>query len=241
MPAELLTDVVAYQGDVLRNIVGIRRSQDLFDDLTDDPDDYALAQEAESRTRPALTGAGVINRPFDYGVIAHPFTMHNWAQTRFSDGSFGVFYSSLDLETTIRETVYHTLLDLDAANFLNHRQPIIRERRVWLVAVDAILYDCVDRADEYPALIHPHDYRFTNTVGRYIHENDRDGLLTRSARCDGVNAPVFRSDRLTNPRDHCFLSYTVNVQDEIVSVRRSPGRVEHEIPWADYDLAFRDH
>ena len=236
MPAELLTEVVRFKDDVFRNIVGIRESQDLYDDLTDNPDDYALAQAVEGDTKPTLTGSGIIDRPFDYGVIDYPFETQNWAQTRFSDGSFGVFYGSLNLETTIYETVYHTLQDLDAANFLAQGESIIRERRVCLVEVDAILYDCTEKADDRPELIYPHDYRFTNDVGRYIHENDRDGLITRSARCDGVNTPIFRSDRLDRPRDHCFLSYTVDTANEVVLVERTIGQVSYEIPWSEYDL-----
>ena len=236
MPTELLTDVVSFRDDVYRNIVGIRESQDLYDDLTDDPDDYALAQAIECDTKPILQGSGIIDRPFDYGVIDYPFDTQNWAQTRFSDGSFGVFYGSLNLETTIYETVYHTLLDLEVSNFLAHGESIIRERRVCLVEVDAILYDCAEKADERPELIDPHDYRFTNDVGQYIHDNDRDGLITRSARCDGVNTPIFRSNRLDRPRDHCFLSYTVDTENEVVLVERTLGRVIYEISWSEFDL-----
>lgn len=236
MPTELLTETVPFRGDVFRNIVGIRESQDLYDDLTDYPGDYALAQTVESYTKPILTGSGIIVRPFDYGVVNFPFDTQNWAQTRFSDGSFGVFYGSLDLETTIYETVYHTLQDLDAANFLAQGESIIKERRVWLVEVDAILYDCAEKADVFPELIDPHDYRFTNDVGRYIHDNDRDGLITRSARCEGVNTPIFRSDRLDCPRDYCFLTYTVDTTNEVVLVERTRGQVDYEIPWSEYDL-----
>ena len=49
MPTDLLTEVETFRDDVFRNIVGIRESQDLYDDLTDD---YALAQAIESETKP---------------------------------------------------------------------------------------------------------------------------------------------------------------------------------------------
>ena len=232
MPTDLLTEVETFRDDVFRNIVGIRESQDLYDDLTDD---YALAQAIESETKPTLQGPGIIERPFDYGVIDYPFDTQNWAQTRFSDGSFGVFYGSLNLETTIYETVYHTLLDLDASNFLIQRESIIRERRVCLVEVDAILYDCREKSDDRPELIDPHDYRFTNDVGQYIYDNDRDGLVTRSARCDGFNTPIFKSNRLGRPRDHCYLSYTVDIENQLVSVERTSGEVINEISWFEFD------
>lgn len=236
MPTELLTEAVQLRRGVFCNIVGIRDSQNLYDDLTDNPEDYALAQEVEGQKKPILTGSGIIDRPFDYGVIDFPFDTSNWSQTRFSDGRFGVFYGSLELETTIYETVYHTLQDLDAANFLAQGASIIRERRVCLVEVDAILYDCREKVDEFQDLIHPHDYTYTNDVGRYIHSNDRDGLITKSARCEGVNTPIFRRDRLDRPRDHCFLSYSVDTEDEIVFVERTRGQVDYEIPWSEFDL-----
>ena len=38
--------------DVFRNIVSLRESQNLFDDLTDDPAQWALAQEVEDAVKP---------------------------------------------------------------------------------------------------------------------------------------------------------------------------------------------
>ena len=235
MPTDLLTSTLQFKEYICRNIVTIRESQDLFDDLTDDPDEYALAQELESQTKPSLMGTGLIDRAFDYGIIDFPFDVSNWAPTRFSDGSFGVFYGALDLDTTVYETVYHTLQDLDAPNFLVPGESVIRERRVYSVVVDAILYDCRDAIDEYPDLIHPHDYRFTNKVGQYINEQDRDGLITRSARCEGYNTPIFRRDRLSQVHDICFLTYIVDTVNEMVFVERAPGEIINEISWDDYD------
>jgi hypothetical protein len=38
--------------DVTRNIVSLRASQDLFDDLTDDPAEWSLAQKVVDEVRP---------------------------------------------------------------------------------------------------------------------------------------------------------------------------------------------
>ena len=40
--------------DVMRNITSIRVSQDLFDDLSDTPDDWTLAQAIEAEIKPPL-------------------------------------------------------------------------------------------------------------------------------------------------------------------------------------------
>ena len=38
--------------DVARNIVSLRESQDLFDDLTEDPAEWMLAQKVEDEVKP---------------------------------------------------------------------------------------------------------------------------------------------------------------------------------------------
>jgi hypothetical protein len=51
MYADLLKDVVDFHGDLVRNIKGVPASQHLFDDLSDDSDEQALAAAAESAGR----------------------------------------------------------------------------------------------------------------------------------------------------------------------------------------------
>src|SRR5262249_5402663 len=106
--AELVSTAVDHRGDLIRNIKGIRVSQDLFDDLAADAADAAVAVAAETATR-IPSPAGLITRPFDYGtVITYPFVPANWQSTRFSDGlAYGVWYGSLELLTTVYETVFH--------------------------------------------------------------------------------------------------------------------------------------
>jgi hypothetical protein len=92
----------------VRNIPGIRRSQDLFDDLSDDPADWSVAMAAESAGR-IETASAVATRPFDYGtVITYTFETAHWQATRFSDGTrYGVWYGSWDTTTTVYETACH--------------------------------------------------------------------------------------------------------------------------------------
>ena len=44
--SDLFDANVEVHRDLVRNIPGIRRSQDLFDDLSDDPDDYLAGNRA---------------------------------------------------------------------------------------------------------------------------------------------------------------------------------------------------
>ena len=75
------------QGDLIRNIVSVRRSQDLFDDLTDSPDEWSLAQQVEHAVKPPThqSRTPIIHRPFEeakwLNAIIYPF--RNWQASRF--------------------------------------------------------------------------------------------------------------------------------------------------------------
>src|SRR3954453_2494888 len=129
MYEKLIQAVSDFHGDLVRNIKGIRQSQNLFDDLSGDPADQAAAIIAESATR-IPTAAPMITRPFDYGtVITYPFLPQNWQATRVSDGlRYGVWYGSLELETTVYETVHHRQRFLQDA-FAGEDRTIANERR----------------------------------------------------------------------------------------------------------------
>jgi hypothetical protein len=130
MVERLVREVVDFDADLVRNIKGIRVSQSLFDDLSTDPADQAVAIAAEGIERIA-SEAPLITRPFDYGaVITYPFVPHNWHATRWSDGlSYGVWYGSLELETTVYESVFHWhRFVMDA--FPDIKKEVIGERRV---------------------------------------------------------------------------------------------------------------
>ena len=203
MYTELLTDIVDFDGDLLRNIKAIRISQDLFDDLGDNADDYTVAHAAESRDTVA-TDQRLLSQPFDYGTaITFPFLGANWQRTRFSYGSrYGVWYGSLDLEATIYESVYHWRRFV-LASFSAEAADVVAERRVIKAKCRGILV-------EWPALIDPDDYTFTNALGGYLHAQGQNGLLVKSARYNGTNGVIFKQSVLSDARDHCFLTYHFN-------------------------------
>ncbi|MBN9460414.1 MAG: RES family NAD+ phosphorylase [Burkholderiales bacterium] len=222
--ADLFAVNVDFHDDLVRNIPGIRASQDLFDDLSADPADWAIAIAAEGSGRlPAAAAA--IRRPFDYGtVISYSFDSAHWQATRFSDGStYGVWYGSLDIETTVYETAWHWyafLLD----SFPDEDREVVTDRRVLDVRCDALLIDLRGREKTYPDLVSRSSYAYTQQVGSYLHEQGLNGLAARSARCDGTNAAIFRPERLSNVRDRAFLTYRVNVARDTFVAQRTPGR-----------------
>ena len=67
-------------------------------------------------------------------------------------------------------------------------------------------------------------YAFTQQIGRYVHEQGLNGLLAPSARRDGVNAAIFKPERLSNVRDRTFLTYRLNAVRDTFVAERTPGR-----------------
>jgi RES domain len=211
--------------DVARNIVSLRESQDLFDDLTEDPAEWLLAQKVEGEVKPPpyRSRTPLIDRPFEdaqwFNAIAWPFK--HWQASRFSDGTYGVWYGSDSVETTVYESVYHWYKGLLCdAGF--DRQEVIAERKVYWVACGAALLDLRAASNEYPDLLHPSDYSFCQSVGARIHREGHPGLLTPSVRRSaGENVVVFNPGVLSNPRLNGQLTY--RLEGEQVVVEKQPG------------------
>ncbi|HTI48710.1 MAG TPA: RES family NAD+ phosphorylase [Casimicrobiaceae bacterium] len=224
MDPKLLSSSVDFHDDLTRNIPGIRASQNLFDDLSSDPADWEIAIAAEGSDR-IPTGSALVTRPFDYGsVIGYSFDEMNWQSTRFSDGaSYGVWYGSLDIETTVYESAWHWyrfVLD----SYAGEPRTVITDRRVFDVRCDALLVDLRGKETAYPGLVSRTSYAFTHKLGRYLRDQDQNGLLVRSARCEGTNGAILRPERLSNVRDRAYLTYKLDVANDALVVERTPGR-----------------
>ncbi len=218
--------------DLARNIMSIRISQNLFDDLSDDPADWEVAQQHELATRPPTyeSPSPIIDRPFEEAewLNAIEFPFRNWTASRFCDGSFGIWYGSDRVETTVHETVYHWrngfLADagFDVQVSQGVRESITGERKVYWVRCDAALVDLRTKVGKYPDLIHPTRYRLTQAVGARLHHEGHPGLVSRSARCDGDNYGVLNPSLLSAPHSCCALTYRLT--REGVRVEREAGQ-----------------
>ncbi len=212
-----------YHGDWLRNIVSLRESQDLFDDLSDQPADWQTAIAAELAAKPLdFSDAPIINRPFEQArycaAIRYPF--EHWARSRYSDGNFGVWYGADNIETSVFETAHHWLHFLRDAGFQNTEKAIIGERRIFQVQCDGLLFDFHAKLADYPQLVEKNQYDFTQQIGQRLHHEGHPGLITRSAHCKGNIAATFTPQVLSNPRDHCYLDY--RLQSDSITVTRQP-------------------
>ena len=217
----LFDKVRDFEDDVFRNIVSLRESQNLFDDLTDDEDatQYAIAAEAQVKSSIPL---GLIDRGFHYTTaVNYPFTNEPFLLSRYGNGSFGVWYGALDLETTIHETLYHTMREESKVEGLTGI--LKRERAVYLVKAHAILIDLVGKEKKYPELVSD-SYSLTQQVAERLHK-EHPGLLARSARCSGTNVVAFTPRILSDPRLNCYLTYTYDYRKKSAVVERRPGEV----------------
>ena len=196
-----------FHADLVRNIKTIRESQDLFDDLSSDPRDraVAIAAEAEERTP---TAAAVVTRPFDYGtVLSHSFDPSIWQATRYSDARrFGVWYGATEVENhRLRDGLPLASVPMDS--YAAEDRVIAGERRLFDVRCDALLIDLRGKETAFPDLVNRTSYAFSQSLGNFLVAQGANGILVRSARCQGINGAIFQRERLSNVRDRMFLTY----------------------------------
>jgi len=210
-----------FNDSIIRNIVSLRESQDLFDDLVDAQDEHDILIAAEMRIK-SHAPPGMIQRGFHYSTaIEYPFKTEPFMASRYGDGSYPVWYGALDLETTIYETAWHfknEILGIAAVD-----EAVIRERAVYYVDCKAVLIDISEKGYEYPDLIE-NDYGYCQQTGRRVQNEGHPGLLVPSARNrGGINAVIFRETVLDNPVLHCYLSYFFDPNQSEVRIERDPG------------------
>ena len=91
------------------------------------------------------------------------------------------------------------------------------------VRCEAILIDLRGKESAESRLLDRASYAYTQPLGAYLQAQGTNGLLVRSARCDGVNAAIFREEALADVRDLCHLTYAMNPLEDWASVERAPG------------------
>jgi len=132
--------------------------------------------------------------------IMAAFTHLNPDGSRFSDGSYGVYYCARTLDTALAEVRYHQ------ERFLRRTRegPIRLELRLYLSDLDAKLVDVRKR----PECHHPDDYGPGQRLGRELREGGKDGVLYRSVRHDGgLCAAVFRPPVLSACRQSTHYAF----------------------------------
>ncbi|MES1938302.1 RES family NAD+ phosphorylase [Salinisphaera hydrothermalis] len=160
----------------------------LFERVTD-PADLEAVFEVESLTNDRLRDeVGDLGRvpPAERMVgdgstpIMAAFTHVSPAGSRFSDGTFGVFYAAADRTTAVRETVYHR------ERFLveSRQPPMMLEMSEYRVAISGVLTDLRDRPAT-DSLLSSDSYQASQPFARRQRQNDALGIVYPSVRNPG--------------------------------------------------------
>ncbi|MQA89447.1 MAG: RES domain-containing protein [Gemmatimonas sp.] len=144
-----------------------------------------------------VTGAGASS-------IMAAFTHPSPIGGRFTDGSFGAYYTARDLETAIEETVYHRERFLRATN----EAPIELDMRVLRARLGAELHDLRSLAPDHPDIYHLDDYSASQALARGLRATGSWGIAYDSVRRTGGEcAAVLRPRALSRCQQAQHLGY----------------------------------
>lgn len=117
-------------------------------------------------------------------------------KSRFSDGSFSVFYSSWESRTAEAEIKFWFT---QYAGQPKGSRVAYYDKFTCEFSGDEI--DLRGKIEEWPSLIDVEDYSFCNKIGSEALSLKLDGLVTYSARIDnGTNQPIFCRNAIRNPQ-----------------------------------------
>ena len=180
-----------------------------FEDLVD-PSEMEALWEIESLTNERLRQeAGDIflvqekDRISGSGssVVMAAFT-HLSKPTRFSNGTYGVYYAGLTEETAIKETAYHRENFLGATN----EPPQELTMRLYEGTILRKLHDI--RKKEFTTLYNQDSYIESQALGEQLRNTASWGLIYHSVRHnDGTCIAAFRPPAISIPKQTSHLKY----------------------------------
>lgn len=188
---------------------------DLFEDLVN-PDDFeqlcAIEMLANPRLKDQLPGINLIKREDIISgngatAVMAAFTHINKA-SRFTDGSYGVYYAADNLHTAIKETIYHREIFMRQTN--ENAGSI--DMRVYISHVNKPLHDIRTKSNKrYQSLHHKYDYTEPQAFGRQMRDKDSWGICYRSVRdSDGECIAALRPPAVSIPHQGPHFCYLWN-------------------------------
>ena len=151
-----------------------------FRERLGDPDDPAVVSATIAELRASEIGDPVADfwdAPFRDRGTGEP--------SRYSDGSFPVFYGSLEEETAGAEVVHWAPKRMGAP-----AKPRTAFYTRFSVTFEGTVKDLRAKRGEWRGLTHDSDYAFCNRLGAEAVAAGLDGLLAPSARRDGRDEPA---------------------------------------------------
>jgi hypothetical protein len=136
--------------------------------------------------------------------IMAAFTHLNPDGSRFSDGTWGVYYAGETLETAVAETMYHRSLFLAATN----QAAIETDMRHYLTDLSAPLHDLRGLRAELPHVYAPSDYSAGQGLARTLRAEQSWGIAYDSVRRQGGQCvAVFRPKALSHCRQSQHIAF----------------------------------
>ncbi len=185
---------------------------DLFERVAD-PADLEAIYELESLTNDRVreevgelqlvpSQDRISGRGTSYIMAA--FTHLNPAGSRFSDGTYGVFYTAYTLDAAIAETRYHREQFLRATS----EPPMELDMRVLLADLHQQLHDLRGRQQALPDVYALDDYSAAQALGKRLRPQNSWGIAYDSVRHpSGECTAVVRPSALSNCRQERHLCY----------------------------------
>lgn len=178
-----------------------------------DPADLEAVMEIEGLTNPRLrdeVGDISLIPPEDRisglgtSAIMAAFTHPNPSGSRFTDGSYGVFYAAREIETAIAETRHHRTSFMQATNQLAMQL----DMRVYMVDLNGQLHDLRGQRDDFPLVYHASNYAASQHLGATLRNQGSNGIAYESVRrAGGECVAIFRPPVLSNCRQERHLCY----------------------------------
>ena len=176
-------------------------------------EEFDLLNEIESMTNDRLRDEnGVIclvpekERLFGNGTgpIMSAFTHLNPLGSRFSNGSYGVFYAAVDKETAVAETKYHS------ERFLRSTQQDADhlQMRLYKMQVKGSVVDLREASKQAPELVSTDSYAYSQSVGLKLRKEGKNGVLYPSVRNHGKDCiAAFKTGILSECLHEAHLEY----------------------------------
>jgi hypothetical protein len=187
-------------------------SKGLFDRVAD-PEDIDNLIDAEAETNPRvrqqlgelslIAQTERLRGPGSIPIMA-AFTHLNPNGSRFSDGTYGVFYAGRTLATAIQETKYHR------ERFLTETKlaPMHLHLRIYAALLNSMMHDIRGMRAALPAIYDAHSYRESSKLGVRLRAGGSSGVAYDSVRDPGGQcAAVFRPRALSRCREVGHLLY----------------------------------
>ncbi|MEQ1592921.1 MAG: RES family NAD+ phosphorylase [Thiobacillaceae bacterium] len=175
---------------------------------------YALEAMTNDRIRDEVGDISLVppgERLFGEGssCIMAAFTHLNPQGSRFSDGSYGVFYCARDRATAIAETRYHQALFMAATD----EPPMRLQMRLYTVEAQGRVADLRKASRAGPRIVDPDDYGHAQGIGRTLRKQDAQGMIFPSVRHPGGEClAALRTGILKNCLHAAYLEYNWNGQ-----------------------------